>query len=155
MNPPNFEHELIVRNLQLELTTWSRHLTPPAGTAITQQPIRATNRRGYQPDIAWYPIEQVVTQLEGRRSVSGFPALVVEVLSPSNRSHDLIRKRRDYERLGVQEYWVIDPIHRCVLRLFRSGEGDGFSDDNVAATATLTSSILPGFAVLVETLFEL
>lgn len=39
----------------------------------------------------------------------GVPDLIVEILSPSNRDHDLIVKKKIYQRFGVKEYWIIDP----------------------------------------------
>lgn len=41
--------------------------------------------------------------------IKGPPDLVVEILSPSNRSYDLVNKAAEYARLGVPEYWIIDP----------------------------------------------
>lgn len=38
------------------------------------------------------------------------PAAVVEVTSPSTRREDLVRKRDLYARLGVQEYYLYDPL---------------------------------------------
>lgn len=38
------------------------------------------------------------------------PVLAVEVLSPSTALNDLNTKKAAYERLGVQSYWVVDPI---------------------------------------------
>lgn len=38
------------------------------------------------------------------------PAVVVEVVSPESPSRDYQTKRDDYERFGVAEYWLIDPI---------------------------------------------
>ncbi len=35
---------------------------------------------------------------------------MVEVVSPSTRSRDYIRKLRRYESAGVREYWVVDPM---------------------------------------------
>lgn len=32
-----------------------------------------------------------------------------EIVSPGNRGQDLVTKRHDYNRLGVGEYWIIDP----------------------------------------------
>ena len=45
----------------------------------------------------------------------GTPTLVVEILSPSSRSHDMVRKLGLYEESGIREYWVIDPEHKTVL----------------------------------------
>lgn len=36
----------------------------------------------------------------------GVPDLIVEILSPSNQSHDLITKLNLYMNYGVKEYWI-------------------------------------------------
>lgn len=40
----------------------------------------------------------------------GAADLVIEVVSPSTRSRDYIRKLGHYESAGVREYWVADPM---------------------------------------------
>ncbi|MFN8678575.1 MAG: Uma2 family endonuclease [Thermomicrobiales bacterium] len=47
-----------------------------------------------------------------RRGVEGPPDLLIEVLNPSKRAHDLVRKRQLYARGGVREYWIVDPEQR-------------------------------------------
>ena len=47
--------------------------------------------------------------------VEGAPDFVVEILSPSTRKRDLSAKRDIYERFGVKEYWIIDPLYRSIL----------------------------------------
>ncbi len=41
--------------------------------------------------------------------VFGPPDLIVEILSPSNRSYDEVEKARLYAANGVPEYWIADP----------------------------------------------
>jgi Uma2 family endonuclease len=48
------------------------------------------------------------------RGVQGPPDLAIEVISPSNRGHDLLTKRALYARAGVREYWLVDPEARTV-----------------------------------------
>jgi Uma2 family endonuclease len=46
--------------------------------------------------------------------IRGAPDLIVEILSPSTAYYDLRQKKTAYERYGVGEYWVVDPIDRSV-----------------------------------------
>jgi Uma2 family endonuclease len=68
-----------------------------------------------QPDI-------VVVLSEDRgmiydRRINGVPALIVEVLSPSNAEKDTAIKRAAYARAGVPEYWIVRPTERDLLVL--------------------------------------
>ncbi len=51
------------------------------------------------------------------RGVEGPPDLLVEVLSPSNRNHDVLTKRALYGQAGVREYWLVDPEARTLTML--------------------------------------
>lgn len=42
------------------------------------------------------------------------PMLVVEILSPSTRSEDTVRKSGDYLAAGIGQYWIVDPDNRCI-----------------------------------------
>lgn len=37
------------------------------------------------------------------------PRLVVEILSPSTRSEDTVRKSGEYAAAGIGQYWLLDP----------------------------------------------
>lgn len=45
----------------------------------------------------------------GEIAVEGTPMLAVEILSPSNRGSDLVRKRALYAEAGCPNYWIVDP----------------------------------------------
>ena len=45
----------------------------------------------------------------------GAPDLVIEILSPSTMRHDRVVKFNLYQRAGVREYWIIDPVQQTVL----------------------------------------
>ena len=55
--------------------------------------------------------------------IEGAPELVVEVLSPSSSAKDLREKKWLYQRSGVREYIVVDPLELYVQRFLLSGEG--------------------------------
>ena len=52
----------------------------------------------------------------------GTPDMVIEILSPSTRRHDLAVKYRLYQRAGIREYWIVDPDTRMV-QVFRLEDG--------------------------------
>ncbi len=49
-----------------------------------------------------------------RRGYYGAPELIVEILSPSTARRDIKYKRKLYQRFGVKEYWIADPVHKIV-----------------------------------------
>ena len=53
----------------------------------------------------------------------GAPDWVVEILSPHTAAKDMKIKRDLYERVGVREYWLVDPVNKTV-QIYKS-EGDG------------------------------
>lgn len=65
-----------------------------------------------QPDIVVLLPESAA--IGAGRGVAGAPDLLIEVLSPANRGHDLLTKRALYARAGVREYWIVDPASRAV-----------------------------------------
>lgn len=48
------------------------------------------------------------------KGIVGAPDLVLEVLSRSTAKNDRGRKKEMYERCGVREYWIADPIRLSV-----------------------------------------
>ena len=56
------------------------------------------------------------------RCIYGAPDFVLEVLSPTTRRKDCIKKLEKYMSAGVREYWIIDPKNRSVLVYDFEGE---------------------------------
>jgi Uma2 family endonuclease len=71
--------------------------------------VRISNRRGVMPDVQFYRRgnELCVDQEQGL--VRGRPDLGVEVVSPSSKRYDRVKKLHWYAQLGVPEYWLVDP----------------------------------------------
>jgi Uma2 family endonuclease len=77
--------------------------------------------------------------------------LVVEVISPESVERDRETKRREYERGGVREFWLVDPLrrHASLLTL----DGGRFRAVPAEPDGRLASRILPGFWIRPEWLF--
>jgi Uma2 family endonuclease len=63
------------------------------------------------PDIAVYCDKEQIF----RRGFLGIPALIVEVLSPSNHTDDTVIKKDAYEKFAVPEYWIANPHTKQVF----------------------------------------
>ncbi|MDP3176282.1 MAG: Uma2 family endonuclease [Spirochaetaceae bacterium] len=72
-----------------------------------------------EPDILVYCDRSRLKQFGAR----GAPDLVVEILSPSTHVKDLREKYDLYERMGVREYWVVDPAGESIDRFVRGDAG--------------------------------
>ena len=110
MPAPHSVHAKVIMNLILLLAPVIARLRGTILTAPHDVFFRGADP--VQPDIlAVLPggMARVVA-----RGTEGPPDLLVEVLSPSNRDHDLLTKKALYGRAGVKEYWIVDPDNRSL-----------------------------------------
>jgi len=86
------------------------------------------------------------------RSVEGYletvPDIVVEVRSKNDSTNEVRAKKEEYFAAGVPLVWVIDPGARTV-----TAHQPGQPDQTFTDADTLTTPLLPGFAVPVANLF--
>ena len=82
------------------------------------------NRTVVEPDISVICDPNKLTD----RGCTGAPDWIVEIVSPSNSSHDYIRKLNLYADAGVWEYWIVNPMNQSVYVYF-------LEDDKFRTTA--------------------
>jgi Uma2 family endonuclease len=109
---PSSFHQWIIR--QIFLTLYQQIDTPGIGTTMWS-PIGL-----FMPGCDPVQPDLLVVRTEHRdifqdRRIHGIPALLVEVLSPSNPETDTTIKRTAYAQAGVPEYWIVRPATRDVL----------------------------------------
>lgn len=63
-----------------------------------------------QPDLLFIPTAD--RHLVTDEGIEGVPTLVVEVISPTSIVRDRVTKKELYERVGVAEYWIVDPQYQ-------------------------------------------
>lgn len=112
--------------------------------AVAPLDVRLSPYDTAQPDILFITHERM-TILAPDNRISGPPDLAVEILSPTSRRLDRVRKFALYANAGVPEYWILDSPKRAVDAF---GLADGFylplaTDD----AGRPISRILPGFVV--------
>lgn len=86
------------------------------------------------------------------RMVEGAPDIVIEVLS-SDRNRDLVRKRQVYAEAGIPHYWLCD-LRQDTLTLLELQDGTYAERVVLTAGDTLTTPLLPGFAIQLADIFR-
>lgn len=88
------------------------------------------------------------------RGVRGAPDFIIEVLSPSTAAFDLVDKRQRYERGGVGELWLIDPVSSVLTVYRREGEQFAAADIRVGQGRLSVQSV-PGLVLELDFLQSL
>lgn len=102
-----------------------------------------------QPDISVFCD---ATKLDDRGAV-GAPDMVVEVLSPSTAKKDLSIKLLLYQRVGVREYWIVDP-DLSVINIFRPAQDGLYSEVAVVIPGqTMRVGIFPDLEIDIAEVF--
>ena len=108
-------HQRVVTRLTVLLAA---HCPPELEVYVSPLDFQPTRRRSLQPDVLVVRREDM-----GPKNLQRPPLLVVEVLSPSTRSKDLLLKRAVYAESGVPSFWVVDPDEPS-LTVLQLGAGD-------------------------------
>jgi Uma2 family endonuclease len=144
---PSYFHQWIIRQIsltlieQLDRTGFGLTAWAPIGLFMPGcDPV--------QPDIVVVKTEDL--SIIHDRRIFGIPALLVEVLSPTNPETDLQVKRAAYARAGVPEYWIVRPATRDVLVCSRpdAALGDYAQTQLCDADGQLHSPTLPFAAAI-------
>lgn len=94
-----------------------------------------------------------VEGLEENRFV-GVPKMIIEILSPSNQSHDLVTKMEAYMKYGVKEYWVVNPMLNAIQLYALTDEHLYQQVEVLKDEGTIKSTVLKGFQVNLEEIFR-
>jgi len=130
---PGVSHQVVSSELFLVLAS-----TVPDHLRVLAAPLdlRAGERTVVQPDLMVVPR----TLVDGSE-VTDPPVLAVEILSPSSRRTDLVRKPEVLGLFGVEHYWVVDPQHPAI-RAFQL-VGDTYESRQIVEGADLFATEVP------------
>ena len=116
--------------------------------------MKVDDENGYQPDVLF--IRQDRLSILKAHDVDAPVDLAVEIVSKWSGKRDRETKLEGYQRVGVPEYWLIDPI-RGEARFYRL-EGEPYQSGGTYRAVSLTDGIyesaaLPGFRLDPAVLF--
>lgn len=146
---PTCEHQVVVGRTFVRL---ERHVTRYGLGRVVQSPVDVVLDRErslvVQPDLVFVAADRLDVC---RERIWGPPDLAVEVLSMGTARHDSGVKLSWFQRYGVRECWLIDPIarHVDVVSLTETTRSSRVCGDD----QLVRSTVLPRLRLRVHDLF--
>ncbi len=150
---PNTRHQELVGRLHLALGGFLRINRTLGRVFLAPFDVVLSHHDIVEPDLLFIAGDQ--GEILTDRNVQGAPALVIEIASRGTRKRDEQIKRRLFDRVGVREYWLVDP-ELDLVKVYRRTSAKKFERVAELTTddqATLTTPMLPGFALSLAELF--
>jgi len=149
---PHWKHQQIIARLTRALENWSEQYGD--GNTLPNLGIIPSKEDSVIPDLVWVSNERLAAIEDEAGHFTGFPELVVEVLSAGERNiyRDKQAKLKLYSQGEVQEYWIVDRF-RQELEIYRPEKGQLVLVETLTATDTLTSPLFPNFSLSVSPIF--
>ena len=150
---PNTKHQQVALNLTLMIGGWLE-VHPTGRLFFAPYDVVLSLFDVVEPDLLYLSNERAVEVMTPQH-LRGAPELVIEIGSPGTRARDETMKRRLYERVGVSEYWCVDP-ELDVVRVY-SRDGDRFArpvELSREVGDVLSTPLLPGLTLSLERVFR-
>jgi len=161
---PAFSHQRILGSLYIEFWRYFQE-KPACGPFLAPFDIELIRRlqvglrkptdddiNVVQPDLI--VLCDYVKDINAKDRYKGIPTLVVEILSPSNRTNDRVRKLGLYMESGIAECWHVDPKNHTVT--VYSFVDNAISDETIyklGDEVSARSIHFEGLSVPLKTLF--
>ena len=107
MSRPSMNHVRIEKNI---VESFDRYLEGKRCEAILEQDVYFSEEDNFIPDVMIVCDPEIVKD----DGIHGTPDLIVEILSPSTARKYKIDKKFKYEKYGVKEYWIVNPLDKSV-----------------------------------------
>mgnify|MGYP001220150445 CR=1 FL=1 len=144
---PKVSHQSLLNNLVTQLNAACR---PDGVILFAPVDVHFDENNTVQPDLIFIRNDNCGIIVNDR--IVGAPDLLAEILSPGSANRDRILKKALYERFGVKEYWIADPVHTTIDR-FILEKGKLVLTETFGEGDTLTSGFFPCVSIDMDALF--
>lgn len=148
MTRPAYNHNRVLLKLLYALETYLRQ--SGLGEVLLSENLYALSPSTRRSPDAAVILGDRRKELAGAKVIPIIPDIAAEVLSPSETPRMILRKLKQYFQAGVKEVWLIDPETREV----ELWTGPTLPDHALTGSDSLTSTLLPGFALPLDDLFS-
>ncbi|GHV31078.1 hypothetical protein AGMMS4952_19100 [Spirochaetia bacterium] len=156
MSPPVRKHQEILGELSYQLATFLKgksckvYMGPFGVRLHPREDLR--DKTLLEPDITVICDPSKLDDC----GCNGAPDLIIEILSPSTRTRDKVRKYNLYMDAGVREYWIVDPKAETVqVYVLEDGRyvAASYSVEPKVRGDTIPVTVLPGCTINLKEVF--
>jgi Uma2 family endonuclease len=144
-------HQLISARIIYLMSAFLENKTDDGFLVSAPMDVKFNDGNVFQPDVLYITAERKSELVKDR--VEGAPDLVIEILSPSTGYYDLRQKKDIYEKYGVKEYIIIDPVVQTA-ELYALKDGGYYLHQKAEKNKKLPSVVLEGFSFDLSKLFR-
>lgn len=131
------------------LRCYARRFDPDARVGV-EKALIAFPKHDYEPDVCYWKGARGAAIPENKWRLP-VPDFIAEILSKDSLRRDRVQKKRDYEKHGVAEYWIIDPEKKTIERYLLNEKGKYILQPDTEIVSILT---LPGLTFNQAALFS-
>jgi Uma2 family endonuclease len=150
MTPSGFEHQFSTGSLRDHLGAYKLSNPEIVEHVFQESWVIIDGATERLPDIAVYLASEEPPLPFPER----VPELIFEIVSPTaaDRRRDYDDKRTEYQRIGVQEYVIVDRFaHRVFVLTLEKGQ---YSERELGPDDSYTTALLPGLAIPLGKILE-
>lgn len=141
------KHQLISSNLHIEFVNFLKKSNTKCRAYYAPTDLKLGDNK-LIPDL------MIICDKTKHNYFETVPFLIVEILYPNNVSHDTIFKKKLYEKYGVKEYWIVNPIDETNSVEVNCLENGKYKSFHFYIGDIIASKVFHGLAVKVEDIFR-
>ncbi|WP_042353499.1 Uma2 family endonuclease [Bacillus rubiinfantis] len=158
MSPaPSKRHQQILRELSAIFTFYLRDKDKECEVFFAPFDVRlfAENKADHEIDHVVQPDLSIVCDPHklDDKGCKGAPDMIIEILSPASVKLDRWRKYQLYEKAGVKEYWLVDPINESV-EVFLLTDGKYQFSGVYTKDDKISTCLFPSFKIELSEVFQ-
>lgn len=153
---PTWQDQAISRELLTQFNNYLKEKPCQVFASPFDLRLPETNEEDEETTFVVQPDIIVVCDKEGLKGTGyyGTPTLVIEISSPSTARTDKIWKFNKYEKVGVKEYWIVEPDGKFISVYTLQSNNRYGRPETFIETDMIKVSVFPDLTVELKPVFE-
>ncbi|MFZ3100621.1 MAG: Uma2 family endonuclease [Desulfitobacteriaceae bacterium] len=155
---PTWQHQSISRELMLQFGEYLRNSKCQVFAAPFDLRLPEIEEKDDDQDVTYVHQPDLLVVCDKSRlkgtGYYGVPSLVIEILSSSTVRNDRLLKFNIYEKVGVKEYWIVEPDTKLVNVFVLQDNNRYGRTELYTETDNVTVSIFPDLVIDLSRIFN-